>query len=189
MENETFAETLKIQLFYTDNMYKTLKKTGQPKFIEVANETIYVFELYGKFLNDVPLKKRKIYNDNILSWLCSVYDDLVHIEANKKIYTRATDKKKSDLRAIKQVIELVGSIPCDTEDAQTTYDLLHSLHYAIENDNSKQVLHDRYYPTPLTTKQPMKDIINGMVEDHRIKKSIKAIDFLIAKLPTYKNIL
>ena len=188
MENVTFAHTLKKQLFNTDNVYKILRKTEKKDFIEIANITIYALDTFGTFLNTIPLADREKFNSEIMEWICSVYDDLSRIKKNKKIYARATDKKSSDLKAIEKVIEIVGFISHDTENAQSTYDLLHELHYALENDKDKKILQDRYYKLTLTSKQPMQELITKMVKIYNIRKATKAIDTLVSNLPTYKNI-
>jgi len=186
--NETFSKTLEIQLFSTDNFYTITGKTKEPKFITLAKETIYVFQTYGAFLDNVPIRDRKEFNNEIIKWICSVYDDLSRIDKNK-IYARASDKKTSDLKAINHVIDIVGCLPEGLEDAEKTYFLLQELHNAIKNDNQKKVLHVRYYRTPLTTKKPMENIIKKMVKVHGITRVKTLIQTLVEKLPTYKSIV
>jgi hypothetical protein len=194
MKNETFAETL--QMILNNHRVDMELVFGNEKdlFKEILESVIYNFEIYGDFLNTIPLEDREnIISTKILTWIYNYASNDVNREINRlmPISKEASKEIKKNISIIEKFENMIHdnfsylentidrnnkfNIPNKSQSINTmnsikillstTKDLKHDLSSKNFNIFSKY----KYYPLEITTKTNLSNILDELIDTYNIK--------------------
>jgi len=183
---ERFYITLRIYWQEFPASEKTLRA------MEFRDQVLYCFDVYGKFLDPIPIQERRPYIGWIIRWADWAASTNHHI----KYYNDSMPNKKpsvaikQDLKKIRKVIELLEDLDerqyltADYTQEQTALRYLKGLEEDLDKKRFLMIHRSRYYKVGLTAKkQELREIISTMIETFNLKVSRENREALVDKIP------
>jgi len=163
--NEPFSKTLKRFIEYVSYFDKDQ--------IKEYENILYSFELYGSFLDCIPLKKRyEIIQEKLFEWMLGFLenrDNKTHKESMK--YDEPPKKIKKDINTIIKFRNMIDERLWIWNN--DIYEQLDSIIEALEKDLKEKkfqiIPKHSYYGFPITKKQDLTTVLNEIIKNYKIK--------------------
>lgn len=142
---------------------------GEEEQITEYENILHSFELYGSFLNSIPLKERyEIIHDKLLVWMIEYTDK----DTNELyIYGEPPKEIKKDINIIEKFEEMIFKRLWGLN--SEIYNELNNQLQQIKNDLQKEkfqiIPKEAYYGLPAIRKKELTEILSKIVKEYNIK--------------------